>query len=60
MKEQLEGKKRTAPQMEVIRFQNEDVIAASPTTITVGGQDPINPPTDNPPIPFGTNNSGKQ
>ena len=35
MKEQLEGKKMTAPKLEVIRFQNEDVIAAS---VTGGGQ----------------------
>lgn len=29
MKEQLESKKMTAPKLEVIRFQNEDVISAS-------------------------------
>ena len=53
MKEQLESKKMTAPKLEVIRFQNEDVISASQVVIgPVGGQDPINPPTENPPFPI--------
>ncbi|MBR0217635.1 MAG: hypothetical protein IJQ33_00320 [Clostridia bacterium] len=33
MKEQLEGKKMTTPKLEVIRFQNEDVISASETSV---------------------------
>ena len=35
MKEQLESKKMTAPKLEVIRFQNEDVIV---TSLTVSGE----------------------
>ena len=53
MKEQLESKKMTAPKLEVIRFQNEDVIAASGISKPTGtGQNPINPPPENPPTPW--------
>ena len=39
MKEQLESKKMTAPKLEVIRFQNEDVIAGSGVNEAFGGGD---------------------
>ena len=51
MKEQLESKKMTAPKLEVIRFQNEDVIAASTTTFTIGGQDALGGIPNPPPSP---------
>lgn len=55
MKEQLESKKMTAPKLEVIRFQNEDVISTSSASQVIGpigGQDPVNPPTGNPSFPM--------
>lgn len=49
MEEKKEFKKA---EIEVIRFEKNDVISTSTTVIIGGGQDAVIPPGNDPPIPW--------